>query len=72
MLNCREVTELCSQEMERPLRLGERMSLHAHLMMCSGCANFRNQMGALRAAAHAYAQGAAAAPVPREPSGKDG
>ena len=71
MLNCREVTELCSQEMERPLRLGERMSLHVHLMMCSYCANFRNQMGALRAAARAYAQGGAAAPLPGEPPGKD-
>ena len=24
MLNCQEVTRICSDEMERPLRLGER------------------------------------------------
>ena len=41
MLNCKEVTEMCSQEMERDLRLQERMSLRMHLMMCSGCSNFR-------------------------------
>ncbi len=39
MLNCREVTELCSAELERPLRTGEALSLRVHLMMCSGCTN---------------------------------
>lgn len=57
MLNCREVTELCSQEMERPLRVGERISLGAHLMMCVGCTNFRKQMKALRLVARSYAAG---------------
>jgi len=62
MLNCKEVTELCSQEMERSLGLGERMSLAMHLMMCSGCTNFRKQMTDLRRVAQAYAEGGAAAP----------
>ena len=64
MLNCKEVTELCSQEMERPLRLGERMSLHAHLMMCTGCTNFRKQMAALRRVANTYAEGGAVTDPP--------
>jgi hypothetical protein len=59
MLNCKEVTELCSQEMERGLQLHERMSLRMHLMMCSGCTNFRKQMQALRAAMQQYADGTA-------------
>ncbi|GAC1606971.1 MAG: hypothetical protein NVS3B2_15310 [Ramlibacter sp.] len=59
MLNCKEVTELCSQEMERNLQLPERMSLGMHLLMCSGCSNFRKQMQALRHAMRRYADGAA-------------
>lgn len=57
MLSCKRVTELCSQELERPLGLGERASLHLHLMACAGCANFRRQMKTLREAMRAYAQG---------------
>lgn len=64
MLNCKEVTELCSQELERPLRVGERMSLGAHLMMCTGCTNFRKQMKALRLVARTYAAGGAVVPPP--------
>lgn len=59
MLNCREVTELCSLELETPLRLGQRISLRTHLMMCSGCNNFREQMKMLREASVAYAAGQA-------------
>ena len=61
MLSCKEVTELCSQELERPLRLGERMSVGTHLMMCTGCTNFRKQMALLRVVARTYAEGGACA-----------
>ena len=57
MLNCREVTELCSEEMERSLRLREQMSLGAHLLMCTGCTNYRKQMKTLRQVMQAYAAG---------------
>ena len=60
MLNCKEVTEMCSQEMERPLVLSEKASLHAHMMMCSGCTNFRKQMKTMRQVMQAYADGRAA------------
>ena len=70
MLNCKETTELCSQEMERSLGLGERMSLAAHLMMCSGCTNFRKQMKALRVVARTYAEGGATTPPPADKSSK--
>lgn len=59
MLICKEATELCSQEMERPLGLGERVSLTMHLMMCSNCTNFRKQISDLRRVAQTYAEGGA-------------
>ena len=68
MLNCREITELCSRELEQPLPLRERIALHTHLMMCSGCSNFRRQMSSLRDAAHAYANGLA---LPTEDDRRD-
>ena len=58
-MSCREVTEVCSAEMERPLRLGEQLSLRTHLMMCTGCTNYRRQMKALRTVMQAYADGKA-------------
>lgn len=68
MLNCKEVTELCSQELERPLRLGEKTALGMHLMMCSGCTNYRRQMQTLRQVMRAYAQGRAG---PTDPPGDE-
>jgi len=59
MLNCSEVTNLLSDELERPMSLRERMILKVHLMMCSGCANYRKQMGAIQLAMHQYAEGRA-------------
>jgi predicted anti-sigma-YlaC factor YlaD len=60
MLNCREVSELCSEELDRALGLRERMALRAHLMMCSGCTQLREQMTTMRRLMQAYAQGEAA------------
>lgn len=59
MLNCSEVTEVCSAEMERPLRLGEQVSLRTHLMMCTGCTNYRRQLKTLRLVTQVYADGKA-------------
>lgn len=59
MLNCKEMTEMCSEELDRKLLLSERMSLRMHLMMCSGCHNFRKQMQTMRIAMTQYANGAA-------------
>ena len=59
MLSCKEVTAVCSAEMERPLKLGEKVSLRTHLMMCTGCTNYRRQMKALRQVMRAYAEGKA-------------
>ena len=57
MLNCREITVLCSEEMDRSLGLREQKALGAHLLMCSGCTNYRKQMKTLRQVMQAYASG---------------
>lgn len=64
MPHCREVTEICSAEMERPLRLGERVGLHTHLMLCTGCSRFRKQLKTLRQVMQAYAEGRSVAGEP--------
>jgi predicted anti-sigma-YlaC factor YlaD len=69
MLNCKEMTEMCSQELERQLLWSERMSLRMHLMMCSGCNNFRKQMQTMRIAMQQYASGAAIS-TSDEPAGE--
>jgi hypothetical protein len=45
------------------------MKLKMHLMMCTGCSNYRTQMGAIRAAMRAYADGRA---VPDEQDKRGG
>ena len=57
MLNCARATELCSLEMERKLTLGEDVSLKTHLMICTGCMNFRRQMQGMRQMMQIYAEG---------------
>ncbi|MDP1691678.1 MAG: zf-HC2 domain-containing protein [Burkholderiaceae bacterium] len=64
MLSCKEVTAVCSAEMERPLKLGEKVLLRTHLMMCTGCTNYRQQMKALRQVVQAYADGKAVSVEP--------
>ena len=59
MLNCKEVTQVCSDELERSLKLGEQATLHLHLMMCTGCTNYRRQLRTLRQVMRAYAEGRA-------------
>jgi len=57
MLNCRNATRLMSESQERKLALAERMSLQMHVMMCSGCHNFKDQMVTIRSMTRAYAKG---------------
>lgn len=64
MLSCKEVTAVCSAEMERPLKWGEKVSLRTHLMMCTGCSHYRRQMKALRQVMQAYAEGKAVSVEP--------
>jgi predicted anti-sigma-YlaC factor YlaD len=50
MLNCKEVSRLVSQALDRPLGLGERVRLRIHLAICDGCSNFSKQMAFVRKA----------------------
>lgn len=56
MLNCHDATRLMSESQERPLSAMERVSLKLHVMMCSGCHNFKEQMGAMRLMTRTYAK----------------
>lgn len=57
MRNCREVTRLCSEALERELTLSERVTLKTHLMICVPCRNFRTHLAFLRQAVRRYAEG---------------
>lgn len=59
MLTCKEVTRICSDEFERPLTVSEQASLHLHLMVCTGCTNYRQQLQTLRLVMRAHAEGRA-------------
>lgn len=59
MLNCHQVTQLCSEEQDRALGVGEKMAVGMHTLVCKGCKNYRRQMKFLHLAAQAYAAGAA-------------
>jgi predicted anti-sigma-YlaC factor YlaD len=48
MNSCRKMTELMSQQLDRPLSVSERIGLRFHLMMCRGCRNFSRNMAQLR------------------------
>ncbi len=56
MPNCQEATHRLSEAQERKLSLHERLTLNMHLMICSGCRNFSDQMALLRKAARTYAK----------------
>ena len=54
MMNCRNATRLMSEAQERPLSITEQISLRLHLIMCSGCHNFKDQMNTLRLMTRTY------------------
>jgi hypothetical protein len=57
MLSCKQATELMSQEKDHPLGLSERIGLRLHVLICAGCANYRQHMGVLRAACRRFGSG---------------
>jgi predicted anti-sigma-YlaC factor YlaD len=56
MLNCKQATALMSQRMDKELGLWQKIGLQMHLMMCSGCRNFRTQMEFLRQSCQKFTQ----------------
>ncbi|HUG76154.1 MAG TPA: zf-HC2 domain-containing protein [Burkholderiales bacterium] len=50
MLNCREVSALLSDQLDRRLSLRERIGLRLHLAMCRACGRVEGQLRFLREA----------------------
>lgn len=63
-MNCREATRLMSESMDRKLSAPEQLSLRLHIVICSGCRNFRGHMSAMRQIAQAYVRRANADDTP--------
>lgn len=57
MMNCQQATRLLSDARERTLTFSERSALKFHLLMCSGCRNFGQQMTTLGELSRRYAAG---------------
>lgn len=57
MLNCNQVSQLVSESRERPLTLKERIESKIHLMMCSGCRDFKNNVDIIHKAMHKFSGG---------------
>lgn len=50
MGKCKHITRLLSDALDRPLTAGEWIAIRLHLPTCSGCRNYRKQIGLLRVA----------------------
>jgi hypothetical protein len=48
MLNCKDMTRLISDSLDRKISLAQRLELWAHIMMCGVCRRFRLNAMALR------------------------
>jgi hypothetical protein len=57
MLNCRQATQLLSEDQDRLLTRRERLALRLHTLLCASCANFRKQMGFLALATRRWREG---------------
>jgi hypothetical protein len=48
MFNCKEVSQIVSEGMDRELPLHQRIFIRMHLLMCKYCSRFRNQLYLMR------------------------
>ncbi|MFZ0481850.1 MAG: zf-HC2 domain-containing protein [Desulfobacterales bacterium] len=56
MFNCKKVTQLLSESLDRNLPLYERMGIRIHLMMCKFCSRYKEQLLFLRKTARLYSE----------------
>jgi len=56
MDDCRKITGMISEGLDRELTWSERMRIRVHLLMCSGCSAFEKQMIFLREAMRTLAE----------------
>ena len=55
MLNCKEVSKLVSESLDRKFSFWQRTGVWIHLSMCKLCRGFRKDLLNLRSAARQYA-----------------
>jgi hypothetical protein len=55
MFNCREVTKLVSESLDRDLSILQRMGIRIHFLMCKYCPRIKDQFYFLRDAMHSHA-----------------
>ena len=53
-LTCKDASRLLSEARDRRLGLRERIALRLHLMVCTGCDNFRKQLDFIGTAMRRY------------------
>lgn len=51
---CKEVTRMASDAMERSMPLRRRIEYKLHLMICSWCMRYVQQLGTMREVAHQH------------------
>ena len=54
LLTCKEASESISRRHDHPLTFAERFGLRLHLIVCTGCRNFRNNLQFMRDAMQRY------------------
>ncbi|MDD4913517.1 MAG: zf-HC2 domain-containing protein [Methylococcales bacterium] len=57
MKNCKDISGLVSESMDRPLTFRERWAVRLHFFMCRSCARFQRQIRFLRKMASRYQPG---------------
>lgn len=50
MLSCKDVSQIISQSLDRPLTMRERFALKLHLLICKYCKRFSQQLQTIRVA----------------------
>ena len=59
---CREIHQLVSERLDRPLTIGEQVRVRLHFLVCETCTRFDGQMQTLRRAMKRLAAGDDAGP----------
>lgn len=54
MKTCKDISELLSESMDRPLTWRERLALRVHLSMCRSCSGFQKNLQFLHKAAERH------------------
>lgn len=65
MYNCKKVTYLVSESLDRKLPLPQRMGVRIHFMMCKFCSRYQEQLLFLRKTAHLYSESSEETDTPK-------